>query len=41
MAVFVDGVLTVLGSSMMLHMFSVVAVACGIMGVIKIFSIHE
>lgn len=41
MSVFVGGVLELLSTSMMLHMFGAVAVACGIMFCIKAFSHYE
>lgn len=41
MSAFVGGVLELLGTSLMLHMFGVVAVACGIMFLIKAFSHYE
>ena len=41
MTVFVGGVLAVLGSDMMLHMFGVVALASGICFAIRAFSIGE
>lgn len=39
MTEFVSGVLAVLGSDLMLHMFGVVASVCGIMFVLKAFRI--
>lgn len=41
MTVFVGGVLAVLGSSLMLHMFGAVALASGICFAIRAFSIDE
>ena len=39
MITFVGGILSVFGSSLMLHVFGVSAFTCGIMFVVKAFSI--